>query len=268
MPTVFLNSTVSGDMAGWSFTTMTQLIDQIRTTLNSAGWTTIGSPTSTFCRLRGTFTGAGNCWFTFTVNGSNLEVRADLDGTGATLSGAYILTMTASQTNRLWIAADENAACLAVRTPANAWTSLHLGYLDLYKTDDTFGWGINGFPDAPVNFTIARHWISSSNMVRYDNGVNGGGGWSTPDNVGRINIQGPVNDISRLRGSKAQIGPYYYLERDNSGNRVVFRGYVKFAVTGLGSLAAGTVVTGTNGFRYLSTCLDGSNWDDQGFRIA
>jgi hypothetical protein len=167
---------------GSAFTTGTEALTQIRNNLVTAGWTTITDTIPTLLVMRGIAPEAApnnhNCWFRFSIPSTGtIRVVGDRLGDNTSLSANYDLTYTDSATNNLYLSADTDAFCLAVKNPTGpAWSNLHGGFVERVLETDQFGWMIGRLDQFYATAQWARGFITTNNWqyanynYRYDRG--------------------------------------------------------------------------------------------------
>lgn len=169
MPIVFTNGTKDANgYPGFTFTTINACLEKIRDTLVSAGWTTINDSITASSKLIIRGESAGHyCYANFTVLNGNIRVRADLLGTevGGNLSPDLYLDVNVGQTNHLFLSADADAFCVAVRQGVTGiWMHCHLGFLSRPDpANDQYGWMFGRLNVNPVYSYWARSRHSNQN---------------------------------------------------------------------------------------------------------
>jgi hypothetical protein len=146
MTLTFLNGS-SPDYTGYQFTTATELIDAIDTTLTSAGWTELAKTSGVSWFGQGTtVVGSHSCYVEFVISGSTLTIRGWHESAKTTGSpdAIHTLTFTSGSTNRLWITADEDSGCICIFNASGACFGYHFGFLQRIDTTDQWAWMIGG----------------------------------------------------------------------------------------------------------------------------
>ncbi len=165
MPVTFLNGSAPSYL-GQTFTTATELIDLIESTLVTAGWTTVNKVSGTSLFIRGVTTNSHNCWVDFVISGSNtLTIRGWLEAakTNGSPDAIHTATFTAGSTNRLWITADQDAGCLCLFNASGACVGYHFGFLDRVDNTDANAWMIGRLHASGIVYAyVARSRINNT----------------------------------------------------------------------------------------------------------
>jgi hypothetical protein len=133
---------------GFEFNNTISLLNEIKSTLESAGWSTVTDEitASSSLLMRTAVNNTHYTWVKFTVttngsinNGKYLNIFGDLDGTNTTLSPNTLqLEFVESAPNYLWITTDEHGGCLCLRSFGAASGGIHFGFLDRFDSSDEF----------------------------------------------------------------------------------------------------------------------------------
>lgn len=271
MALTFLNGGAP-NYSGQTFSTATDLINHIETTLVAAGWVSITKVVGTSVFLRGTsLTNNHNCWVEFIISDSSyLHVRGWLEQTRAnaspqstSLGTGTFCRFTANVENRLWITANQDAGCICIIPNSGTALGIHFGFLDRIETTDQWAWMVGNIGyvantsglaySAKDKYSLINNISSNWRAITTDLSMSNQ--WGTYDATWADDFAGRRNyDGSCL------IRPYYWLEGRISGspvstpgNNPYFRGNVQYAYTGMASASAGTYGTDSvSGFRFMS----------------
>lgn len=231
-------------------------------------------------------------------NGVDLCLRGDLDGTGASLSPNEIkLLFVDSAINRYWQAINSGAGCISIRSSSGNNVGAHYGFLKRRLLTDTKAWMV-GYLDTRIDTAfVAESFHDNTVWRRISDDFHKADEYNVqeqcapiqgvcdrfttvlkpnrhyrdtnPNNPGIYADSGMVSGINFLPLQ----GNYFYIEgRGGEGNytpdgdkpaKLYNRGDIYFAVTGLGSIPAGSRIQDKDGFWYVS--VGNVRW--QGFKI-
>jgi hypothetical protein len=158
---------------GWTFLTGTALLNKIRDELVNAGWTVLTDTIPTLLLMRGVAPDAApnnhNCWFRFSIpTAGTLRVVGDRTGDGSSLSPNFDHPYTDAVNNSLWLTADSDAFCLAIKSAANAWQNMHAGFVKRIEASDRWAWMIGRLDHLyssafwAQNFSAANNWSNAA----------------------------------------------------------------------------------------------------------
>ena len=244
----------SPNYSGEIFETAESLLENIRDWLQSAGWSIRDDfiSGSELLVMEGFSDNSDSCFIRFTIsdrtgilNGKQLNIQGDLDGSNSTLSESLIFEFIEDASNIIYLTADIGSFCILVESYELILNSGHCGFLDQPDASlDTFGWMV-GRIDWRVNnaywaksFRNGTNWRRvgddywyADNMSDQRNQVSYGGLWdrycvslTETTNEYSANNGGYHKDYSRntgYYGNKGAISPitnlpllgeYYYLE--------------------------------------------------------
>lgn len=228
---------------------VTDALTAIQATLADAGWSTItGSPTSLPLVMGSAdLVNSVRVFIRFT-NPSVGVLRLNGDELGDASSLSPNRDSTISVGSRLWMSADGDAGVIYLKPTAGNGSAFHFGRFDLELPDDGWAWAVgllSGDPGTAFSH-ISRAWNSASKWVADLNqrGIHG-------NPFTAINFGGVVDPINEVTG-RPVIGPYFRIHQVR-----VFRGVVRFAVTGLAGLPAGVEYESENGDIYVATGICG-----------
>lgn len=129
---------------GHVFSTPTELIDQLETTLVSAGWVTDNKVAGTSLFIKGTApTGdTEEIWLEFTVTGTSPDFTLEYEGwteqAKTNGSGTYTkLNFTFGEFNRMWLACNSGAWCIMMLNSNGFSYGAHFGFVERLKSSDT-----------------------------------------------------------------------------------------------------------------------------------
>lgn len=286
MPLTFLNGGAP-NYSGQIFSSASDLIDHIETTLVAAGWVSITKVVGTSVLLKGTSqTNNHNCWVEFIYgNTSYLHVKGwQAQNTNAspqstTLGTGTFCRVSIGFENRLWITANSDAGCICIIPSSAPAQGVHFGFLDRVDTSDQWAWMVGNIGSSTATSSTANAYFAKS---KFDPLVN----WRS---VGISEEDMPMsrqwgfydaiwadnNTGRRNYDGVCLIRPYFWLEGRASSpsaasvstppNAPYFRGNVQYAYTGMASTSAGTFGTdSSSGFRFMS--VGDTGW--QAMRIA
>lgn len=300
--TTFVNGGVANNYPGLEFTNTASLLSAIASTLTLEGWTTI---TSSPLRMKGVNSNNDNCWFRFTtadfpslVNGKQLQVEGDVDGTGNTFSPLFFLLYVENGSNRLWMTADNDSFALSLLSSNGGQSGIHAGFEENIDPSDRFNWGIgqidyryntaykaknfvstevwhrlsDSYPDsenvgvpsatAPFQGTFDSHTICIKPHVSYDTAnVLNAGYKAYNGQVNGVDDQPILDVFYRIEGQSPN--PSYLSPGTDAAVPMYPRGIIKHCVQGMSSLNQGEKKT-VDGKVYMS--VGGLGW--QGMRIA
>lgn len=175
MPLSFLNGQFP-DYSGLIFQTATQLIDNIQTLLETAGWLTYFKTEEGLGLTMSAISDNGHsCHIEFFVtdyttvtNGKYLNVRAWHEATKVTGSplDVHRFIFVDNRINRLWITADEDAGCIAVFGATGSMNGVHFGFLDRVDPTDEWAWMI-GYINAQTGYNFAYVAKSKHNNTNW-----------------------------------------------------------------------------------------------------
>jgi hypothetical protein len=301
MPTIYLNGG-SPNYTGAIFTNANELLALIKQTLEDAGWVTVAYDAGVNLFVKGTtLVNAHNCWVEFAISDTTLIIRGWLEEakTNGSPNSIHTHVFTPTGTNRLWLTADEDSGCICIFDDSTGVsTGTHFGFLQRIDFTDPWAWMIGQLRSDGLNFAYSAksghngtNWKKLSDdfyfstnfasdgqcipVSTFDLLAQGKPGSSSSAGNYSTQTSGQNAFLNPLAGrlspnNQAIIAPYYYLEGRGSpsgyGNNesLFFRGYVKYAKTGLASLLpASQVLDPFTGDRILST--GASSW--QGMRI-
>jgi hypothetical protein len=144
MSTVFLNGT---NFTGFQFTTAIQLIDQMETTLVSAGWIIISKVSGISLFVKGiTEINNHNCWVEFIISGTSPSLTLTMRGwleeekINGSPNSIHTATFNDGGINRLWLTADNEAGCFCLYNSNGSCVGYHFGFLQRVDTGDRWAW--------------------------------------------------------------------------------------------------------------------------------
>lgn len=172
MALVFLNGGTP-NYTGFEFSTALALIDQLETTLVSAGWTTVTKVSGVSLFIRGTTAlNSHNCWVEFAVSGTTpnltLTMRGWLEAAKTNGSPDAIHTATFTESggaaNRMWLTCDEDSGCITIfNSSTGACTGHHFGFLARQVPTDATAWMIGRIYVSSYNTAyVARSAVNST----------------------------------------------------------------------------------------------------------
>ena len=209
--------------------TVTDAATAIHNLLVAEGWTvTTGSPNSLPMVLAGKVVNSVRPYLRFSnPQGTILRLNGDALGDGSSLSidREWIL----SSGSRLWMAADDEATCIYIKSSTGSGDAYHAGALERANPTDGWAWAIGWLTswNNGSTYQIAQQLNSSTKWQEaslYQ-------GIYANIFTGRNFDSGTLN--TSLLGVPI-LAPYFRF----NGND--FRGIVKFAVSGLSGAVAGT----------------------------
>ena len=307
MPTYIRGSADgNGYYSGLAIADETTLLTQIRDGLVTAGWTIIADTISSNKKVK--LSGLSNghlCRVEFstsnvTLNEKKLSLIGDKTGANTVLSPAIDLPFIADGQSKLFLTADAAGGCLMVFNPAGVTKSAHFGFLERTVPTNQFAWMIGFLDCALTKAYVAESTIGGTtwkeNHTFYYSSTEsqtspnaayqyiwdglttglGGTAFTTSSNTS-FAYKPWLGAIDPVTG-KPLLGSYGYLEGyttnssypvdANKATALHFPGFVRYARTGLASLApAIQVKEGTKTFISGGASADFLQ-GFQGFQIA
>jgi hypothetical protein len=247
MPLVFLNG-ASPDYTGFTFTDGAVLLNTIRDTLVSAGWTMLTETAGSTVYLQGTsVTNSHPCYMQFSVktnggktNGRYLVIRgwqtynAPTTFTTASPDDTLRLEFIQTGTNRLWLTADQEAGAVCIFASDGTSGGMHFGFLDRISQTDQWAWMVGFIHARGYEWAyVAKSGFNSTNWRLLVSDYNVGTNYSDylmslPVSTFDLTMRGKprdhYNDTTNTNAfrsapngrlnydGKAVVDPYYYLE--------------------------------------------------------
>jgi len=263
LPTIFR------PQEGIAFLNQTNLLDEVRNTLENAGWTTVRANTSRLM-LRAQYSNSSiYCFFRIEVKNNNeIHLQANSSIEESNLSPPIIFTFTEESLNRVWISANKQTFAIALldgqsNAQGGAWMGFFKdleGYWGIGKISSDAResyqlknnvWQSLGAPYTYVyndfgSFPITTHdFLTTAGLpiLNFEN--------PDPRNSGYFAYKGQINgatDSPRLNYFGFLIGLNsalsYGLSNQGNGNAPKFPRFalVEFVATGAASLPAGQII--------------------------
>lgn len=184
MPEVYLNGG-GPNYAGHAVFSVFDILDSIRSTLVSAGWTQLTTQLSANDDLSqsvlmraNAIAGGHQAWYRFSVvsnsanyvDGFSIQVQGFQSPALLRPSLSYNLDYIGAGTEaRLWVIANSEAACICLRAFGGLGKGIHIGFLDRVEpTTDAFAYAIGTFYMADFRLTdyaIARSAHTSTDWL-------------------------------------------------------------------------------------------------------
>ncbi len=277
-------------LSGFQFSSGQELLIAIRDYAVSVGQSAIADNISSTGELvlRGTTSNGHNCWIRLRCviepERQYLEIRGDLDGTGAFLSPPLELNFDLGYTNRAWMMGDNDSFGICVRNRFTYSGGIGCGFLERFDESDEFAWVIayanNRLNDAYVakshlGTTWARIGDSYFNADQFSSIALNGAYQGILDylialpfasltartiaNAGFFAHEGSRNGTN----NQGLITRRFYVEGnedpENYTNETTFkcRGFIKHFYNGFGSFLGGATYPGSNGNSYISVGSEG-----------
>jgi hypothetical protein len=139
------------DYSGYIFTSTSDLINTIESTLQTAGWATVEKAADGLTLLvKGvTSVGSHECFIEFSIypnasvtNGYYISLRGFHDALRSNGSPANTLrwSFIDGTPNRLWITADNDSGAISILNSSNGQGGAHFGFLHRIDTTDPWAW--------------------------------------------------------------------------------------------------------------------------------
>jgi hypothetical protein len=302
MANFYLNG--GGLLTGEKFIDTADLLTKIKNHLVNSGFTLVldDIATNSILKVKGiTTVNSHECWINFSViEGSIidekiLEIRGDLDGLEATLSGTFQCPYIEDADNFMWMAANNDSGGIVIKSFNGVFSAVGFGFPERRLETDEFSWGLFRpfYRFDSSYYTVAKGAHANDNWHTLDSDFS-----SASSITGRFGV-GPVNgtfdfltsqvidaalgytssNSSSFRAYNGQINkvtgePFitrrfvleglnsttaYTPQGTNVATQLYQRGPFQHFYNGGGSLPAGTqLTTPSNGDVYIST--GGPGW--------
>ena len=280
-----------------------ELLTQIKDNLVSAGFTVVNDNinSSNSLEIKGS-SRSDECILIFSTESvtetqKTLFIVGDKNGLGTILSPSLKLNFVANGQSRLYLTADESAGCIFIFNPASLSKSAHFGFLNRRNINNPFVWMI-GYLDQWLNKAYIAESAFGETWKEFETFYYSSSESKTSPKGGYQYLwdsltQALINTSYTSTSSSSftykpwlgaidpvlsqpVLGLYGYIEgrtahntygqavKDTTGQPMHFPGEVKFARTGLASLAPGVQCKeGTKTF-----ISGGSAGNYQGFQIS
>lgn len=278
MTQVYLNGSAP-DYFGFTFSTAAALIDQIETTLVSAGWTSLAKVSGTSLFLRGVAEDGGtahNCWVEFTVTGTSPNLLLNLQGwlEEAKTNGSGALPLREdtsyfsfidSTTNRLWLSADSGSLGMCIINSNGRGNGMFFGFCDRILGTDEFGIYIGEISCRTYNTCrVAKLWYAPTNLwfligTGFANGADAGNA-STNTNRGGLHLDFMSNAFYNSAVAPSSPNPVMMPASPIPSTEYMCHGRIN-ALTGKPLIANFGLIEGENSNSYNTNILNPDNFE-------